>query len=291
MLLLLLAACGEKSDGAISGYVEAELLYIAPQDAGVVAEISVAEGDSVPQGAPLFRIDPERMKLSVEQAEATANAARARVAEAGPLQEQVAEADAQFTNAERTYNRSAALKRQGVVTQARVDADRAAFEASKARLARAKAERDAAAREAESAEALASLWKKRLADLEVSAPAAGTVERIYRRSGEMVAAGDPVLALLPPANLKIRFYAPEGLLSQIAVGGAVSVSCDRCDGVIDARVTYVASEPQFTPPVIYSVEEREKLVFLVEARPVANARLTPGLPVTVRLGEPAVTKS
>lgn len=283
LFLLVLAACGQKADGALSGYVESELLYIAPQDSGILAELLVAEGDAVPQGAPLFSIDPERMKLQLAQGEAAAEAARARVAEGGALQEQVAEAQAQFANAERSYRRSSALKTQGVVTQAQVDADRAAFETATARLARAKAERDAAARDAQSADALAALWRKRLSDLAVTAPVAGKVERLYRRVGEMVGAGDPVLALLPPSNLKVRFYAPEALLSQLEVGGAVSLTCDRCEGPIAARITYVASEPQFTPPVIYSVEEREKLVFLVEARPLDGARLTPGLPVSVRV--------
>lgn len=283
LVALALAACAQKSDEVLSGYVESELLYIAPQDAGVLADLMVSEGDAVAQGAPLFRIDPERMKLSLAQGEAAAAAARARVADKGPLEEQVAEAQAQFDNAERSYRRSTALKAQGVVTQARVDADRAAYETAAARLARAKAERDAAAREAESAEALAALWRRRLADLDVTAPEAGTVQRVYRRVGEIVGAGDPVLALLPPSNLKVRFYAPEALLAQLQVGGTVSISCDRCEALIAARITFVASEPQFTPPVIYSVEEREKLVFLVEARPADGARLTPGLPVSVHL--------
>ncbi|MEQ1931346.1 MAG: HlyD family efflux transporter periplasmic adaptor subunit [Parvularculaceae bacterium] len=281
----LLAGCADKSDGSLAGYVESELLYIAPQDAGVLAELSVVEGDAVAGGAPLFRIDPERMKLSVEQATTAAGAARARVGEGGPLEEAVAEAQAQFDNAARSYRRSSSLKKQGVVTQARIDADRAAYEGAEARLARAKAERDAAARDAQSAEALAALWKKRLADLAVTAPEAGTIERVYRRAGEMVAAGDPVVALLPPGNLKVRFYAPETVLSTLAVGGEVAIACDRCGEPLSARITYIAAEPQFTPPVIYSVDERAKLVFLIEARPRDGAHLTPGLPVTVRLPE------
>jgi HlyD family secretion protein len=290
LALLALCACTEKSDGALSGYVESELLYIAPQDAGVLAELRVSEGDVVTEGALLFRIDPERMKLQVEQAKSAAAAARARVAEAGPLEEAVAEAQAQYRNAARSYERAAALKMQGVVTQARVDAERAAFETAEARLARAKAERDAAASEAEAAEALAALWEKRLADLSVTAPEAGSVERVYRRAGEMVAAGDPVIALLPPGNLKVRFYAPEPFLSSLQVGGSVTLSCDRCPGAVPATITYIAAEPQFTPPVIYSVDEREKLVFLIEARPETGARLTAGLPVSVQLPQAAASK-
>jgi HlyD family secretion protein len=280
---MLLAACAREETGEVSGYVEAELLYIAPQDAGVLRSLLVSEGDSVEKGARLFEIDPERMRLSLEQAERVAGAAAARVGEKGALAEAVAEAEAQFENARGNYDRSRMLRRQGVVTEARVDNDRAAFDGAAARLQRLRAERDAAAGDAAAQAALAELWKKRLADLSVAAPSGGTIERIYRRPGEMVAVGDPVLALLPPGHVKIRFYAPEPRLSALTVGARVEVSCDRCASDLRARITYVASEPQFTPPVIYSVEERAKLVFLIEARPEDAAKLTPGLPVTVRL--------
>jgi HlyD family secretion protein len=292
-LALLAAACErEERDASLVGYVEAELLYIAPQDSGLLAEMTVTEGVTVEKGAVLFRVDPSRMALQVAQAEAAAAAARARVGDGGPLQEAVAEAEAQFQNAERTYRRAVSLMKQAVVTQARIDADRAAFESASARLARAKAERDAATREAQAADALAALWRKRLADLDVTAPAAGTIERVYRRAGEIVAAGDPTVALLPPGNLKVRFYAPEPMLSSLAVGGAVALGCDRCSEPISARISYIAAEPQFTPPIIYSVNEREKLVFLIEARPDDSARLTPGLPVSIMLSpEPGGAKT
>lgn len=277
----LLAACGAEEEAGLAGYVEAELLYIAAQDGGAVLALDVREGDRVAAGDPLFRIDPARMALSLEQAETAAAAAAERASRTGPLARRTAEALAQFENARLQFERSRKLLKEGVVTEARVDADRAQYEAAQARLEAARGERETAAREADSAAAFAGLWKKRLADLEVRAPQAGAVERVYRRAGEIVAAGDPVLALLPPDNLKIRFYAPERLLPAMRVGAEVLVSCGRCDENIRARISYVAAEPQFTPPVIYSIKEREKLVFLVEARPGAGARLTPGLPVTV----------
>lgn len=281
---LILSACGSKSSDGLAGYVEAELLYIAPQDAGALLALDVKEGDRVEKGQALFRIDPARMALSLDQAEKSAAAATDRVADGGALAQQTAEAEAGFENARLQYARSSKLLKEGVVTQARVDNDRAGFEAARARLDAAKAERAAAEGDAASARALADLWRKRLEDLAVTSPEAGSIERVYRRPGEIVAAGDPVVALLPPDNLKIRFYAPEALLSTLQVGGEVSVACDRCASNIRARITFIAAEPQFTPPVIYSVEEREKLVFLVEARTEGGARLTPGLPVVVAAG-------
>jgi HlyD family secretion protein len=109
------------------------------------------------------------------------------------------------------------------------------------------------------------------------------VERIFRRPGEYVQPGSPVLALLPPANLKLRFFAPQALLSRFQLGREVAISCDGCASGLTARVSFTATEPQFTPPVIYSVAERQKLVFLVEARPNQPAALRPGQPLDVRV--------
>jgi len=115
------------------------------------------------------------------------------------------------------------------------------------------------------------------------------VQQIYFRQGEMVAAGRPVLSILPPGNVKIRFFVPQAKLPQIAVGDTVRVHCDGCDNDLDARVSFVSRSAEFTPPVIYSTEERSKLVFMIEARPPQGGdRFRVGQPVTVVLA-PLVT--
>jgi HlyD family secretion protein len=100
-----------------------------------------------------------------------------------------------------------------------------------------------------------------------------------------VPAGSPVASLLPPANRKLRFYVPEPLLGCLKVGQAVSVACDGCAAAIAATITFIVDRAEFTPPVLYSKDNRAKLVYLVEARPtVADAaRLNPGQPVDVTL--------
>ena len=105
------------------------------------------------------------------------------------------------------------------------------------------------------------------------------------REGEWVAAGSPVVRLLPPGNLKLRFFVPETAAGSIKPGRSVSVGCDGCGAGVAAVVSYVSDEAEFTPPIIYSNETRSKLVFLVEARPLADntARLRPGQPVSVTL--------
>lgn len=279
---ILAASCAQESPRALSGYVEADLLYMAPQEAGVVSELAVMEGDAVGAGDLLFRLDPARLAYAAERAASAAAAAEARAADAGVLDQAVAEAQAEFARSRDAYARAKDLYKDGFISEARLDDERARYEAATARLERALAEREAARREWRSAVAEADLARRRVEDLTVRAPAAGRVERIYRRVGEVAAAGDPVVSLLPPESVKIRFFAPEPLLASFSPGREIVFSCDGCDGERRARIIFVATEPQFTPPVIYSLEQREKLTFLIEARPLDPQGLRPGLPVDVR---------
>ncbi len=278
---LLLAGCSGGPDDRLTGYVEAETLYMAPQETGVVSEILVEAGDAVAAGDVLFRMEAEKTAYQVKQASAAAKSAEKRVDETGPLAKAVMEAEADLERASLDFARTEELHKEGYVAKAKLDNERAALKAAEARLERARAERDAAREDYQSAEAQAGFAQQRLDDLAVTAPKAGTVERIFRREGEVAAAGDPVAALLPPENVKLRFYAPEELLSSFRPGQEIGFACDGCASGRRARVTYVASEPQFTPPVIYSLDEREKLVFLIEARPVNPEGLRPGLPVDI----------
>jgi HlyD family secretion protein len=281
MAALLLFSCAKKEDATLTGYVEADLIYLAPQDAGVVRTLNVREGDRVKAGDVLFTLDPARMSMAAEQASASAQGVAARAAVDGVLDRRIAEAKAAHVFAEQTFRRARELIKDDAISKEKYDADAAALASAKARLDAAQAERGAMAREVDAAGAAARLAERRLADLEVAAPADGAIERIYRRPGEIAAAGDPVVALLAPENLKIKFFAPERLLSSVQAGARISFSCSGCDGARAATISFVASEPQFTPPVIYSIKERDKLVFLVEARPDEPAGLRPGLPVTV----------
>ncbi|MYZ50083.1 HlyD family secretion protein, partial [Propylenella binzhouense] len=120
-----------------------------------------------------------------------------------------------------------------------------------------------------------------LARRRVPAPAAGRVQDVFFRAGEVVAAGQPVLALLPPGNLRARFYVPEPRLAGIALGEKVAIRCDGCGAGFAATVSFISKEAEYTPPVIFSEEEKAKLVFRVEARPAAGTSLPVGLPVTV----------
>lgn len=267
-LVLLAAACGREPSSVLQGYGEADYIYLSSQDAGVVGEMFVREGDAVEAGARVFRLDPNRLNYGAESAQAQRAAATAAVRTA----------QAQATLAQRNYARSAQLAERGFYSRARLDADRAALDVANAQLAQAR--RQAAAVGAES-----GLAEQRLEDLAGTAPVAGTIQQIFHRQGEVVSPGQPIASLLPPENMKVRFFAPEATLAQLPVGARVMVSCDGCAQPIEARVSFVAAEPQFTPPVIYSLDQREKLVFLVEARFAAATPIRPGMPVDVRIAE------
>ncbi len=264
--LFLLAACNRTPTNELQGYGEADYIYLASQEPGVVSQLFVREGDSVAAGARVFALDRDRLSYTVQSASASRAA----------LQEAVDAARADATLTQRNLARTQELAQRGFYPRARLDADRAARDAAQARL-------DQAVRQLRAAGAETGLAETRLSDLSGAAPAAGTIERIFHRPGEVVGAGQPIAALLTPANLKIRFFAPEPMLARLQPGARVNIACDRCPQQYAARVSRVANEPQFTPPVIYSLEQRDKLVFLVEARLEGQTPIRPGMPVTVHL--------
>ena len=123
--------------------------------------------------------------------------------------------------------------------------------------------------------------------MHVVAAEAGVVTETLFREGEWVPQGSPVIRMLPPANVKVRFFVPQQELSLVPVGQRLTLSCDGCASTVEAVVTYAATEPEYTPPVIYSNENRSKLVFMIEARPAEPQgpipALRPGQPVEVRV--------
>lgn len=278
-----LAACSPEQSTTLQGYGEAEYVYVAAQDGGIIQDLLVREGDRVTPGETLAQLDPGRLRFAYDAARAAADSARSRVADDGALAESVRQAKANADLAARNLKRTEALVANGTTPRSRLDEDRAALASAQAVLAGAIAERDTALRNLGSAEADEALAKRRLEDLTLTANVEATVERVYHRSGEVVAAGAPVLALLPPQGMKIRFFVPEARLSSVKPGGAVDVTCDGCPADLHGTISFVATEAQFTPPVIYSLEERDKLVFLVEARLDRPEAVRPGLPVDVSL--------
>lgn len=286
------------------GYIEADFVYVAAASAGRIERMAVAEGDVIEAGALLFSLETESQAASLRAAEAREAVAEAewRNLETGSREEEtavirasLAKAEADRDLAETTLERSRQLVAQGFVSEAKLDADRTALEAAKAQVAQLEAQLQVAelpARDAQLVAAKAALEAARadadgaraeLADRSVAAPAGGLVERVFFRAGEVASAGTPVVSLLPPGALKARFFIPERDRSRFRTGEELALSCDGCAAGLRAVLTRLASEPQHTPPVIYSREERDRLVFMAEAKISGDSGLLPGQPVTLRV--------
>lgn len=293
---------GEQNGAALSGYVEGEALYPASPLAGSLVRIDVQRGDEVAAGAPLFAIDPSQGAAARDQAAAETAAARAlatdarrgqRPAELGVFEAQLASARAVLNEAETSLKRVQPLAEAGAASRAQLDAAVASRDTARAnvralekQLQVAKmGQREDQARAAEDrvrqAEAALNAAESRLADLAPVAPAAGRVEDVFFQLGEWVPANAPVLSLLPAGRVRLRFFVPQDQVANYTIGASVSFACDGCAKDLTAKISYVSPRPEFTPPVIYSREGRNRMVFLVEAQPAAGVTLTPGLPIDV----------
>lgn len=250
---LFLTACDERPKDTWQGYAEGEYVRVAPIDGGTIEAIEVKRGDRVKGGALLFRLDATSEK-------AARNAAAANLAEA----------KATLREAQLDLQRKMELRKQRNVAQAELDT-------SRARSDRAGAAVLAAASALDQAE-----W--RLKRREGHAPEDAFVQDVLFRPGEFAAASQPVVSLLPPQNIKVRFFVPEAELGRVREGVTVLFACSGCPENFTGTVRFVSTEAEFTPPVIYSDRSKEKLVYMAEATPDETPEaLHPGQPVTVTL--------
>ena len=304
--LLALAACSPDVPAPLQGYVEGEYVRVAAPIAGTLVKLETRRGQVVDIGTPLFALEAESEDAGRREAEARVRQAGAnrdnvrsarRPTEIASVRAQLAQAEATAAFSEKELARQLDLVAKGFVSRQAADSARATRDRDRDRVAEMRntlATTAAGARPDElraaeadvkaSEEALAQAdWKLR--QKSVAATAKGVVADTLFVQGEWVAAGAPVVSILPPGNVKVRFFVPEPRLGAIKVGQRIEVACDGCGAAIGATVGFVAPQAEYTPPVIYSKDSRAKLVFLVEARAseADSARLHPGQPVDVRL--------
>jgi HlyD family secretion protein len=216
------------------GWVEADLVFVSPDETGRVVSLAVREGSAVEAGAPLFGLDDDLQRAAV------------------------AENEALVTNAKQAYDRAQVLLQRAVGSQKTFDDAESALRSAQARLNSA---------------------KTRLERRRMASPVTGTIQEVYFRVGEMVQSGRPILSIMPPGNVKVRFFVPQAALPGVQIGERVQVHCDGCRKDLFARVSFISAQAEFTPPVIYSLEERARLVFRIEA--------IPEQPDDFRIGQPA----
>jgi HlyD family secretion protein len=237
-LIAVLAGCDERQNPGYQGWVEADMIFVSPDESGRVTKLNVREGDEVRVGMPLYSVDDDLQRADLNQNMAT------------------------LANAQQSYDRAASLSKTGSGTQANLDSAVSALRVAEARV---------------------NTSQTRLARRTGFAPVVGTIQQIYFREGEMVPEKRPVLSIMPPGNMKVRFYVPETDLPKLAIGDEVRVACDNCARDLTAKIYFIATQAEYTPPVIYSLDERNKLVYLVQARPVRPDALRVGQPVSVFL--------
>jgi HlyD family secretion protein len=238
VLATTLAGCNERKDPGFQGWVEADMIFVSPDESGRVTKLNVREGDEVKPGEQIYSVDDDLQKADHYQNNAT------------------------LANAQQTYDRAASLSKTGSGTQASLDSALSALRVAEARV---------------------NTSQTRLARRNGFAPVAGTIQQIYFREGEMVQAQRPVLSIMPPGNMKLRFFVPEAELPKLSIGDEVKVTCDNCAADLTARIYFIATTAEYTPPVIYSLDERNKLVYLIQARPSRPDSLRVGQPISVFL--------
>jgi len=237
-LAAALAGCKEKRDPGFQGWVEADMIFVSPDESGRVIKLNVREGDEVKPGDVIYSVDDDLQKADLNQNNAT------------------------LANAQQSYDRAASLRGTGAGTQANLDSAVSALRVAEARV---------------------NTSQTRLDRRKGFAPIAGTVQQIYFREGEMVQAQRPVLSIMPPGNMKLRFFVPEAELPKLALGDEVKVTCDNCAADLTAKIYFIATTAEYTPPVIYSLDERNKLVYLIQARPSRPDVLRVGQPISIYL--------
>jgi HlyD family secretion protein len=241
VLLALIGAAGtyyyfhaNRGPREFQGWVEADFIFVSPDEVGRIEKLYVREGSKVEVGTPLFRLDNDLQRAAVN------------------------ENQAYVVNAKISYHRAEELLKKAVGSVKALDDAKAALRSAEAKLNSA---------------------KTRLDRRERLSPVAGTIQEVYFRGGEMVEPAHPIVSILPPGNVKVRFFLPQDVVPRIHIGDRVQIHCDGCKKGLVAHVSFISATAEFTPPVIYSLEERARLVFRIEAIPED--------PQDLRIGQPA----
>jgi len=310
LMVITLPGCEEEPSAALHGYAEGEYVLVASPYAGQLETLNVARGDQVQAGIELFRLEQGNERAARDEAVERLHESQARLdnlrksqrpAEIDALRAEAARIEASRALSKIQLKREQQLFDRGVTPQARLDEAQTNLKRDEAQLSQVQAQIKLASEsvgrapevagaeaDVDAARSVLEQAQWRLDQKTQNAPVTGLVHDTFYVRGEWVPAGKPVVSLLPPGNIKLRFFVPETSVGQGHIGRPLIVRCDGCGASIPATVSYVSTQPEYTPPVIYSRDLRAKLVFMVEAKPVpAQAtRLKPGQPVDIMFAGP-----
>lgn len=276
------------SQEAYVGYVEGEYVAVAPIDVARIDSESVRRGDVLKPGDPIARLETDDAQIALRNAGAALAQAKADLADLnkGRRPEEIAAIEATLKGARsteedagRVFQRRQKLLDRGYASQADFDAAQTLYNVAAQRVRElaanlavaglpARADQIASAEaKVKQAQAACETAKWRLDQRTLLAPSAGYVSDIIRRAGDVAGPQAPVVSFLPHGAVKLKIYVPETRLAGLFLGERVEARCDGCPPGLSADIAYIAREPEFTPPVIYSQQSRQTLVYLIEARP------------------------
>ncbi|MGA7459854.1 MAG: HlyD family efflux transporter periplasmic adaptor subunit [Candidatus Korobacteraceae bacterium] len=286
--------------------MEGKFVYIASPQSGQLEHLSVARGETIAVSHPLFALDSEPEAAAERQAQQLLRVSEARLAdlqtgkrppEIDVTQAELLQSLADEKQADKILKSYETQYRAGGIPLTDLINAQAAAESSTAKVRQLRSElavdvlpaRDQQIKAqseqvaADRAALQQAAWKLR--QKEIASPREGLVFDTLYREGEWVAAGNPVVELLPPENVEVRFFVPETVVGKLAVGQSLSVRCDGCGSDTSASITFISPQSEYTPPVIYSNDNRSKLVFMVIAKPAVKeaTALHPGQPLEVTL--------
>lgn len=304
--VLLLAGCAQKPTNTFQGYAEGKFVYVASPQAGRLDHLAVARGDTIDTSHALFTLDHEPEYSAAQQARELLRADEARLAdlqtgkrppEKDVIVAQLAQAKVEHQKAvdilksyESQYAAGGVPLTDLINARATVASDATLIRQNESNLAVAELpsrseqiKAQASLVVADRAALAQAEWK--LQQKQIASPRNGLVFDTLYREGEWVSAGSPIVQILPPENIEVRFFVPEPVVGKLKVGQSISVHCDGCDAAVPANITFISNQVEYTPPVIYSNENRAKLSYMVIAKPSVDkaAALHPGQPLEVAL--------
>lgn len=298
--------CSNSSTAGYQGYAEGEYVYLASSQAGQLEHLLVARGQQIDRGEQAFTLEATVETAEQQQARQQLAATEAQLAdlqtgkrppEIAVIRAQLLQAQASARKSDQQRERDEAQFHAGGISREQLEATVAQASSDDAHVSELQSQLDVAqlpgraeqlraqSEQVQAAKAVLAQASWRVDQKLVTAPKAGLVFDTLYREGEWVQAGSPVVSLLPPENIKVRFFVPESAVGALAIGRKVTLHCDGCAADISASITYVSSQAEYTPPVIYSNDTRSKLVYMIEAHPAAAdaAKLHPGQPLAVRV--------
>lgn len=304
--VLLMSGCQSNDPQMYNGYAEGEFVNVSSTQSGKLDKLFVARGAQVTQNTNLFALECESEVLTLQQAQADLAAAEAtlrdyqkgsRPEELKVIEAQLSQAVASAENAAKQYERNSALFPTNAVSKTQLDDSEALAKSSEAKVKELKnslkvatlsKRTDQIKAQEERIEQLRSILKQaqwKIDEKGVKSRYNALVYDTLYREGEFVPQGGIIVRLLPPENIKIRFFVPQNIAESLKIGTNITIT-QRSDGKnLPARVTYISPEAEFTPPIIYSNESKNKLSYMIEAYPSKNDAplLHPGQPVEVIL--------